>query len=187
VVHSFRPFYTKEALTDGTPLDGTWKPLRFFDTDVSAKDLKPWVFGHDTAIVHDERNAMAELKVTCFMVDDQLYCDVLAESPDAKNKPNEFWLFLLHPCHTLCKVELNQRTLTFRPLDYDWLTKRVEDKTIELPRLVGTPKGDTHPIFTASSEEWLAFLKRHGRTAEAFMKAGIVLEKLLQVPPPAKK
>jgi hypothetical protein len=68
------------------------------------------------------------------------------------------------PVHTLCKVELEGDRLTLKPISYSWMETAIEEKKVSLPYMVGKDL----IFFTATPEQWEAFLKEHGKDPEVF-------------------
>ena len=155
VVRSIFPFYGSEtvAATKAVP-SGKWKvvqaPTRNWEK------YTPWVVADDRLTTYDEDGKSGVLKMTFFNVGQTLFVDLF---PEEGNVSNSFAGVVLVPTHTLCKVtsiQVNGKTqVTFTPLSFKYLKEGLESGTINLP--VVKQKDDEY-LFTATTEQWQAFL-----------------------------
>ena len=70
------------------------------------------------------------------------------------------------PVHILCKVERDDRKLTFKPLDLEWMKQALTNGLASLPVVKG--KETDMILFNAAPEQWMQFLKRLGTNEDAF-------------------
>lgn len=80
---------------------------------------------------------------------------------------NAFWIMGVTPVHSLFKIDLKDKTLTLTPMNFEWIGKKIEDKTLKL-KYVQADEGSL-PIFTCSKKEWVDFLKTHANEKELFL------------------
>lgn len=167
VVQSFHPYCTEASKVE-TPeaIVGLWKPVKLTGNKEDLEEITAWRFSKDSVLTHNKENVPSLLDTTFFKIDGELYCDFTAADP-AKNKPmaNDYWVLNVTPVHTLCKVALKGDRLALSPLDYSWLEKAVKAKEVSLPVL--KRKGGLY-LYTATPEQWEAFLKEHGKNEEVF-------------------
>jgi len=164
VVLCFGPFYEETAhVKIASSIIGAWRPIVLEGEDVSKRELTPWQIRNDTVMVYDKHNVSASLDVVFFMLDGHLLCDSTAGKARERDA-NDFWLYHLLPMHTISKVVRNGDTLTFVPLDYEWLESAVADEKIALPAMLW----EDMMLFTASPQEWRAVLKACLAHGEAF-------------------
>ena len=166
VVFSLEPFFTKSNKTK-TPeyIIGEWVPVMLEGNDVSGQDINLWKVENDKVISFDTKNITGEISITFFKVNNQLFCDTQAGSPD-NEKLNQYWLYHLCPFHSLCKVIYQNDTLTFLPLNYEWIKEKVKEGKIKVPFVDW--KGEDTILFTATSEQWESFIKEYEDNQEAF-------------------
>ncbi|MCK4694189.1 MAG: hypothetical protein KAT74_00430 [Candidatus Cloacimonetes bacterium] len=166
VVFSLEPFFTKSnKIMTPENIIGEWIPVTLEGNDVSGQDINLWKFRNDKVISYDKKNIAGEINITFFKVNDQLFCDTQAESPD-NEKLNQYWLYHLYPFHSLCKVSYQNDTLTFLPLNYEWIKGNVKEGKIKVPFVEW--KSEDTILFTATSEQWESFIKEYSDDQEAF-------------------
>ena len=95
--------------------------------------------------------------------------DVTAGRPlkDKDTFGNFYWGAGLTPVHSLCKLDIKENRLTMIPLDVEWFRDGINEGTLKLPHVERTSK-DSNYIFTATPEEWTAFLKGHKDNEDVF-------------------
>jgi len=168
VVQSFHPFYTEESKVDAPGgIIGQWKPVRLGDTDeekTKTANVKPWVFSKDDLQTYDKKNVASTVETQFFKLDGVLYCDFTARGSPEQFEANIYWTVNIVPVHTLCKVELEGDRLTLKPVSYSWMKNAAEEKKLSLPYVAG----EDLMLFTATPEQWEAFLKEHGKDPEVF-------------------
>jgi hypothetical protein len=84
--------------------------------------------------------------------------------------------------HTLCKVELTDDVLVMRLLSLKWMEKSIDAKDVEMNLIRRTQFGPR--LSTATSEEWKAFLEKHGKTEGVFSKDRLIELKRIPEDPP---
>jgi hypothetical protein len=177
-VQSLHPYCTDASKVEAPEdLLGFWQPVVLPDTgdDEDALDVKPWRFSKDKVLTHDEENVPSHLDVVFFRLDGVLYADFTAGDPAKEDKaPNGYWVSNVMPMHTLGKVVLAGDRLEFRFMDYGWLTKAVEARDVMLPVI---ERKDEVTLFTATPEEWEAFLKVHGKDPGLFVSDKMVFRR----------
>ena len=165
IVQSLNPFYTKEALTELPRLDGEWVLTIKAGDDVTGNNIKPWRFKGDEIQTFDKNGVGSFLKVSYFRVGEQLFADFFPGDPDDR-KVNGWWAIHVAPVHTVSKVSIDGKNLTFTPLNYEWLKKALKTNKITLSHI--KIEDEDHLIFTAGSKAWMDFLKRHKNNKGAF-------------------
>jgi len=162
-VQSLNPFFTDDARVAMPELNGKWTLL---DDAGHPKRQKDWVFEDGRIMTYSEKGGSGILDATWFKVGDQLYVDTTAHSlePDIVS---DWWVYHVMPVHILCKVDRDDRKLTFKPLDYEWVNQALTNGLISLPVVKG--KENDMVLFNAGPEQWMEFLKRQGTNEDAFV------------------
>lgn len=158
VVGSENPFYTPDLVVDKADLYGKW----FFDESIEPGENSPLVLSEGKLTLYDDTGAPADAKLTFFQVEGVLFADIFPEKGEIKTE----LVGDLPPVHLISLVKYENEKLYLNPMDYDWLAKEVEAGTIKLPyKKAGH---DTDILFTASSAQWVEFLKAHLKDPKAF-------------------
>lgn len=172
-VKSLHVFYTADAVVEAPNLDGEWLLIKAFDKDQELEGAVAWTFaGQQITCYHDD--IKSDMRVSYFKVGDSMFVDWTAgELADEKKPgtPNLFWLTHVVPCHSVFRVEHRGRELELIPLNVEWLWEACKDGRVKLPYVdVGPSLDDVDelPVFTATAEQWMAFLKKYGLDDEAF-------------------
>jgi hypothetical protein len=143
--------------------------------------VKPWTFENNKAFVFDDHDVPGQIALTYFKIGTNIFCDSMASDPPDDPRINGYWLIHIRTVHTVSKVEVNGDTATFLPLNYEWFSKAVERKEVEIPSL---KQKEGLPLYTATPEEWERFLTKHASNTNAFSdKVAMVLKK--RTTPPA--
>jgi hypothetical protein len=162
-LQSLNPFYTDDAKVAMPELNGKWTML---DDDGHPKSQKDWTFKDDRIMTYSEKGGSGILVATWFKVGDQLYLDTTADSLES-DVVSDWWVFHVVPVHFLCKVERNEKTLVFKPLDLDWIRQALTNGVVSMPVVQG--KEDDMVLFNALPEQWMQFLKQQGTNDDAFV------------------
>ena len=168
-VQSINTFYTEDARIDLPELTGEWLSEIQMGDSVTNKQITPWTFTTNTVSTYDPENAYSQLDATYFMVDGTYFMDSTAGQPQegGGNCGNYYWFSGITLVHTLCKLEINTNSLTMTPLNLEWFTKRIDEGKLNLPYVKSDYK-DSNYIFTATPEDWIAFLKIYKDDAGVF-------------------
>lgn len=158
IVGSQNPFYTPDLVVDKAELYGKW----FFDERVKPGENSPLVLSAGKLTLYDDSGAPADAKLTFFQVDGVLFADIFPEKGQIKAE----LVGDLAPVHLISLVKYENEKLFLNPMDYDWLAKEVEAGTIKLPYTKAGPNTDI--LFTASSAQWVEFLKAHHKDPKMF-------------------
>lgn len=163
VVPSVNSFFTKDLETDMPAIIGQWSL-----TESSMKeDLnKQFTFTKDTIITPGEKGSGCILTSHFFKIDDMVFLDLIAaEAP----QNNSFW-WVLHitPMHTVSRVIVEEKTMKIIPLNARWMEEEVKTKSVALPAV--WHREQKYYLFTASSAEWVEFLKKYGKDSQAFQE-----------------
>ncbi|MHB8880726.1 MAG: hypothetical protein ACYC69_04340 [Thermodesulfovibrionales bacterium] len=167
-IQSFQPFYTEGSLIDLPEIAGAWQLVSQGSENLADKYREPWQFEKDR-IWTFEKGVSSRLDVKYFRIDDTLFADLVMAEPEEGRGPNQWWLLHTVPVHSVCKVRLSGDTLSFSPLNGDWLIGMLKKKKIVLPSVQVDEKGE-HTVLTASSKDLTDFLKKYRAEAEAFPK-----------------
>jgi len=146
IVQSEQPFYTSDLKTALPAVLGEWDETDTPRNDTGRRIRETWGVRQET----DYRvrvygsDGPAESRLVFFTVAGRLYCD---------------WQHEQDTTHQLYQTTLARGQLTLTPLDGDWLTNAIAHATVDLP-----PPACVHSnwTFTASSQQWVAFLRQHG-------------------------
>ena len=166
IIQSFYPFYTEETKVKLNEINGEWISIIQMGNNIEKKPTSPWLFSDKTIVSYDEKNVKSILECTCFKVGDNLFIDTFAGEPDTKI--NFLWSAGITLVHNVCKISLNKNTLVLTPINFEWFEERIKEKKLGLPYVRANK--DSNYIFTARSEDWVKFLKKHGDNPEVFNK-----------------
>jgi len=153
IIQSFNPFFTADAVVESPIAIGEWLQI---DEKGKLVDDKPWAFNEEGILTYDDEGGSGLLDAVYFKIDDSIFVDITAGEPS--EGLSSYWVWNIVPVHTLCKVEFKDENLILIPLGYEWFDKAEENKTLTLPH---TLREDEMFFFTATSEEWMAFLKKN--------------------------
>lgn len=168
---SFHPFCTEEMKVSVPEIDGTWKVVSVGGEQPGQRS--PWVFSGKDATVCDDEGRKGQLEVAYFRIDGTLYVDSIAGKP--QEWANAEWLCHTLAFHDLCKIELKGDKAEIWGFDYDVFKKGLKDKSIDLPYV----ERDDLILFTATPEQWGAFLKQNGKDARFYQETPLyVLERV---------
>jgi hypothetical protein len=161
-LQSLNPFFTDDAKVAMPELNGKWTML---DDAGRPKSQKDWVFEDGRIMTYSEKGGSGILVATWFKVGDQLYVDTTAASLES-DTVSDWWIFHVMPVHILCKVERDDKRLTFKPLDLEWVKQALTNGVVSLPVVKG--KENDMVLFSTEPEQWMQFLKRQGTNEDAF-------------------
>lgn len=187
-VQSLNTFYTDDLLIEFPDIHGKWVPQIYWNKDVSGKKIPPWEFSKDGVHTFDEKNTRSTLNAAYFKIGETVYMDFTAGEPGKEfgKTCNVFWIMGVTPVHSLFKIDIKDKTLTLTPMNFDWIAKKIDDKTLPL-NYVQADK-DSIPVFTCSKQEWVDFLKTHAGDKNLFLaKNALVFTKYEPTPKPGPK
>ena len=164
VVHSVNPFYTRDLIAEMPGLYGQWMLTK---STFREGTEKPWTFSNGAIMIPGDKGTVTTIVARFFRINDVLFLDTTADEP--QEDMSLWWTLHISPMHTVSKVLVDEKTLRIIPLNASWMEKAVRDKTIALPS-VWHEEGKAH-LFTASSAEWVEFLKKFGSDPQAFPEA----------------
>lgn len=173
ILQSFYPFYTSDVTIEMPQVHGKWKLIKSVGDDMSGKNIDPWEFSEDGLITYSENNIAAEIEIVYFKVGENYFVDCMAADPD-EEKMNPYWVFLMRPIHSLCKLELQENTLKLIPVDIDALGTLMRERKIDLKIIKKADESDIN-LFTATPSEWVEFLKNHGDDQKLFNLENVIL------------
>ncbi len=165
IVQSVQPFYAASSIVQVPGIEGEWAML---DAKGKARDQNAWNFGRDRVITYDDQGARGELKVTYFRVGDGYFADATADEPSAGT--SSWWVMHVVPVHTVSRVVLTDDSLVIVPLSFAWMKRAIREQRVSLPSIRWDAADDL--VFTATSEEWLAFLEKFGSNTDVFPEDG---------------
>lgn len=179
ILQSFYPFYTNDVKIELPQVHGKWKLIKSVGDDMLSLNIQPWEFSEDELMTCAENNVLAKIEIVYFKIGDHYFLDCLAGEPD-EEKINPYWAFLMRPVHTVCKLELQNKTLKLIPVDIDVLDTLIQHKKIELELMKKTDPNDIN-LFTAKPKVWVDFLKKYGDDKKLFNEENLILlEKISQ-------
>lgn len=155
---SSNPFYTPDLVVEMPELNGTW----YFDENVSATEDPPLVISSGKLTIYDNKGAPADVKAVFFKIDDSVFIDIFPDEGELKESLSGDG----QPAHLINQIKMKDGKISFNPLDYDWLVKEVNANRVALPYHMVNKNEDV--LFTASSEQWVAFLRAHKDDPKAF-------------------
>jgi len=167
IVQSFHPFYTAKSKVALPQLNGEWDAVTAWGNKVDATDLPPWRISDNEILACENDSLYSRIHVTFFKLGGQLFCDSMASNTGKGSTVPSYWAWHQRRVHTVSKVETNVNSLTFIPLDLDWLTDRLATGKVSLSYLV-QPEDDKRPLFTAKSADWEEFLTTYANNTDAF-------------------
>lgn len=158
-VPSLQPLATEKEWVFEPKLIGAWAKA---DSKVSLRFEK----GDDNAykvIATDESGNPAKLTAGLARIGDTLFLDTTVEDVDLKG---DFAKFHLLPVHLFTKITLAGDTLTYAPLNFDWLKKLREENKLAIRHEVMNDL----VVLTAPTKELQEFLRKNTGNADAFQK-----------------
>ena len=158
IVGSSNPFYTPDLVVEMPEFNGTW----YFDESITAKDESPLTISDGKMTIYDDKGVPADVKAVFFKIDDALFIDVFPDQGALKEDLVGDGL----PVHLIDQVKIKDGKISFNPLDYEWLAKEVDEARIMLP--YSRVNKDADILFTASSAQWVDFLRAHKDDLKAF-------------------
>ncbi len=167
-VQSLNKFYTDDMKVDLPQIEGTWDSTIQMGEDVAGKKISPWKFSKDKVESYDVDGIYSELSVVYFKIGDDLFVDFTAGEPTKDKKPiaNFFWMAGITLTHSLCKITFKDDTMVVIPMSLEWFIKKIEDK--QMPLGYVKVESISKHVFTASTEEWISFLKAHASDKDVF-------------------
>ncbi|MBI5848788.1 MAG: hypothetical protein HZB31_12750 [Nitrospirae bacterium] len=161
IVQSVNPFYGKETIADLPAVYGKWV---LKESSVDEGLNKEWTFSADKISLPDTKTGSSALSSRFFRIGDMLFLDATADSP--QEGLSVWWTLHVAPVHTVSLVIAGDKTMKIIPLDASWMEAAVKNKTVLLPS-VWHQEQKTY-LFTATSAEWAAFLKKYGKDPNVF-------------------
>jgi hypothetical protein len=153
---SLHPLYTEETAIFDDRLIGAWG-------DTSGARDGTWIFQQGenktyrlTTKEKDKADGLFEAHLV--RLGDMLFLDVY---PEDSQKNNEFYSSHLVPAHTIWGITFGPEALTLAPINSDWLSKGLENKTLDIAHIIE----DDVVILTAPTEKLQAFIMRHAAAA----------------------
>jgi hypothetical protein len=153
-VQSLNPYYTKESVSVFPGIAGEWTLV---DERGMPRADRPWAFAADKISTYDKNGTSGTLKVVYFRIGESFFLDTTVDEPGAGT--TEWWTMHVFPAHLLTKAEIRDGRLMLIPLDYGVLEEAMRKGAVKLPHI--RPKDEDAVLFTASSEEWMDFLKKN--------------------------
>ena len=166
LVQSFHPFYTDKSKVALPGLNGEWDAVTIWG-DKAATNLPPWRISGNELVAYDSATPSSKIRVTFFKVGERLFCDSAADDVGDGPKLPSYLAQHLRGVHVITKIETNEDTLAFLPLDYDWLTVCLGEGKALLPYLTRAEEKNWM-LFTATPADWENFLTTYGSDAKAF-------------------
>jgi hypothetical protein len=167
VVQSLHPFFTEEAVIKSPVENGEWVML---DKDGKPEAAKPWVFEDDEILTYDEDGGSGVVKVVYFKIEDTVFMDAIADEPSEGT--SDWWAMHVTPVHTVCRVVVTNKSVMLTPIDYDWIEKAEKSKALTVP-FIKRHEPDSL-LFTASSKQWMKFLREHRNSKDLFSETYVV-------------
>ena len=160
VLGSANPFFTPDLVVEMPELYGNW----FYEKDIKSDNKAPVVISSGKITIFDDKGIPGEAKLTFFKVEQVLFVDFFPDEGEFKKELFED----KSPLHFICLIKYENGKLLFNPLDYAWLGKEVEAGRIPMPYQKAGTDEDVDIILTASSAQWIEFLKAHRNDPKAF-------------------
>lgn len=161
VVHSVRPFYTQDLLVDLPEIIGQWT---LAEGGLKDDRNKTFTFTKDSLIPPGAADRGGSLTPHFFRIEGMLFLDLIAADPPQSN--SFWWVAHVTPAHSVSKVILEEKSFKLIPLSSSWMEEAFKSRTIDLPAVWHSEQNAY--LFTASSAEWVAFLKKYGKNPQAF-------------------
>jgi hypothetical protein len=160
VLGSVSPYYTDDLVVKQPQFYGYW----YFSKEAEPDEKSPIILDEGKITTYDVDGKPADAKLTFFKVDGVLFADIFPDQGELKeqtagNNP---------PVHLLSRIDvLGPDKVSFNALDYEWLSKQVQTGAVGLPYKKDA-EVESDIIFTASSQQWVEFLRRHKDDPKAF-------------------
>lgn len=163
-VQSLNPFYTKKVVIDFPEIVGDWNVIQHGNNYIPYAKQEPWRFKKNSVEIVDDKGIQSLMRTTYFKFGDTVFMDSTPTDPEEQSGVGKYWVAHVYPVHLLCKVIVEGDTLTLMPLNYDWFEKNKNSLRNEIPYI----EIDEPMMFTATSEQWMSFLKKHKDTKGVF-------------------
>ena len=156
-VQSVLPIYTKKDVVVEPALVGLWSHRRGPDWSFTRSNKKSY-----RLVSTSKKGGSQRFVAYLAKIDGMLFLDFSPDDPKlARNE--EFYL----PIHTWCRVELTESTLSLHFLNHKWLTELIAEN----PDAIGHAKiNDQRFLLTAPTREFQAFVVKHAKTRDAFVR-----------------
>jgi len=168
-IQSFQPFYTEKTITKLPAINGKWQLTRIGENDVSKDYKQPWSFS-ENQIETFQKDVSSIVNVTYFKIEDTTFADISPREPDPGKGPNSWWTIHTISVHSACRVNLSTNSMSFTPLDGEWVKKMLKNKELSL-KYTSVDKTGDHLVLTGTPDELTEFLKINRNNEKAFPKA----------------
>ena len=168
IVLSVHPFYTQDDIVYRKQLEGNWTDQEGHAWRIHQNPFKP-----NTYELHSSKNGRdVSLLGVLFKLNDEMYLDMVP----LQDNSEEFLVFDMHmvPTHSIAKVAtLNDKEISIKWFNEEWLRKMFTENRIRISHEVmmdQNPKSDDDGMYllTASTEELQGFIKKYGRSEDAY-------------------
>lgn len=167
IITSFHPFYTEDAVIELPEIKGEWQLVSIGEDKVDKDEHEPWSFGKDTIEILEPAGQRSVLDTTYFKVQNTVFLDTTAVEAD-ENDVGLWWAMHVVPTHLLSKVMLEGDSLRIVPLDYEWFEDNTDNSEGDLPSI--TDDKSRVILYTATPEQWMAFLKEHHNDKDIYLE-----------------
>ncbi len=96
--------------------------------------------------------------------------DAIADEPSEGT--SDWWAMHVTPVHTVCRVVVTNKSVMLTPIDYDWIEEAEKRKALTVSFLKRQEPESL--LFTASSKEWMKFLREHRNNNDLFSETYIM-------------
>lgn len=167
-IQSLNRFYTDDQKIDFPEIYGEWISSVQTGEDVSNRQISPWIFYEDEIESYDRDNTFGELEAVYFRIGETVLLDFTAGEPSRNSDGcgNLFWDSGITQTHSLCKVSLDKEILVITPLNFDWFEDQIEAGSLNLSFVKAD--ANSNYVFTASADQWSAFLKENINSRDLF-------------------
>jgi len=160
---SLNETYVKEDVVTVTGVEGPWTWL---DEDGKPHAPLPWTFGADEILAVDEDGSIGTLDVVYFKVGEHTFLDTTAGDP-SEMQVCQWWTLHALPVHMVSRLEIEKDRMTITPMHFGWMKEALESERVKLEHRW---LEEDQPLFTATPQQWRAFLLEYGGNTNVFSK-----------------
>ncbi len=163
LIPSLNPLYKVKDIFFKESLLGTW-------ASTEEKMNESWAFEKDKVVknsyklIHTKNGEKRELNAVLVKIGNDIFIDIFINQLKLEF---DNYLYRSHffPVHTFSKIKIEKDEIIIQMFDYEWMTKKIKEKQIEIDYIVSS---DYSFLLTASTEDLQKFVIKNKDNKEAF-------------------
>ena len=170
---SIQPFYSKDYVVQVPEASGAWDVIEENSQVKGEHEPVTWFIEEKNLDIYEESGNISQLGIVFFKIGGQLFADITAGAMNNDTIGFE-WARHVLPTHSLHKVTIENNRIILADINKEWLNDALKEKKVHLAYV----EGENLPeVFTASSADWISFLKEQKDNQDLFSKDAVVLKK----------